>query len=173
MLIELYAIDLRTPTSKGQYYIRGSKDGRAKVHFVRAQDAMVYITECLARQITADDQLVILRIFAHGTSGYVYFGEGLDELSCRFFSRLQSLWHPTRRLIELHSCEVAADYSTGGLENQGYFTTSGRGYRFMCALAAAADAPVRASTKLQMEDKGCNMEWETITVSPDGTWRRP
>ena len=104
----------------------------------------------------------LLHLFAHGTSGWLEMGKGLDVFSAHQMHTVRDLLAPNAR-VELHGCNVASDTA---LTCTGTDKPNSVGREMLKALAQALKCPVTAALDCQYEDVMCNFEGTTVTVSP-------
>jgi hypothetical protein len=109
---------------------------------------------------THDDEVNVLKIFAHGAKGLVQLGkENLTINSAYRFASLFGHFEKEEGRIELHSCRVADDAATYGSIS----------HVFLQTLANITDAYVYASEHRQLIylDKTWDPDWEgTVWIFP-------
>jgi hypothetical protein len=127
----------------------------------------------------------MIRLCGHGDSGFLQFGEGLNESNAGEFSELAPFMKRDlyRVGVEIHGCGVASDTSINAKSNinnpvcvPGSTQNGGRGSGFLIKLAKAINRNVIAGINCQTIYNSADdwrFEGSTITVKPDGnSWLR-
>jgi hypothetical protein len=114
-----------------------------------------------------------LRLCAHGNSGYLELGTGLDIASQADFTKLHSKKVFTKdAAVEIYGCAVASatwvKQDKDGNWLHGTWKVDGIGHKFVKALAATLRVKVRAAVDLQHGDRLYRYENQYITVEPSG-----
>lgn len=128
----------------------------------------------------------MIRLCGHGDTGYLQFGEGLNESNAAEFSELSVFMKPdySRVGVEIHGCGVGSDTSVVGAASTinnpvcvpGSSQNGDRGRNFLMKLAKAVKRHVRAGINCQMvahRYDNWKFEGPTITATPWGdSWLR-
>jgi hypothetical protein len=169
----VYLFDPRWPDK--QYYTPHPVSPSV-VKWICFEDVSVrdMLTAMKTRRDIKPGMIQLMRVCAHGNTGYVELGQGLTQTGAGAFDVLKGCFAPRADGIEIHACGVASD--TDILKNgtkhtcvAGTYSPNGVGYNFLKALAEAAGAPVRAAINCQQADRPFNYEGQTMTVRPDGS----
>lgn len=200
-----YIIDVRFPKAfrrsadlRDQEKIRGVSDDRPRLedfekdylyHFVYPSQSIKTIvrdTKSFIVKANLGFQSVdMIRLCGHGNSGYLQFGEGLNESNAAAFSELALFMKPDLYAVgvEIHGCGVGSDTSISGARGAinnpecvpGSTQNGDRGLNFLKKLAKAINRNVKAGLNCQTIYLYDNWGFEgpTITVKPDGnSWLR-
>jgi hypothetical protein len=136
------------------------------------KDATITSIVTLIRENAIED-IETLLLCAHGNSGYLQLGEGLNHGRANHFSRLAGKFE-SGGVIEIHGCGVASstdvlkgfDKKGGAVCKAGTQSSSGAGELLLSALATATGASVKAALNCQLADAGFDFEGPTVTVKP-------
>jgi hypothetical protein len=168
MIINVY--DSRYPITKpfGVY-----RPGDHVVDYHLAPGAKIAVIPTFIIAVAEGEKSIwLLRLCAHGNSGFLQLGDGLTAENAFYFNILRNYFSPGARGIELHACGVAsttpltAPHITG---RGGTGSPSGPGYALLRALAQGTGVPVTAAINIEEADRNYNWEGMTMTVTPSGT----
>lgn len=175
----VYIFDYRFP-----FRDFSSRDGwfaDRKKWTVDDMDSIPDVVNCIRSLSPKRGSITLLRLCAHGNTGYMELGKGLKKENAHFFGAISGLFKQLKdggRGIELHGCGIAS--STNILDKsgekdpnskicvKGTYSTGGVGYQFVHALAYAAEIPVKAAVNCQRADDKFIFEGPTVTLYQSG-----
>lgn len=162
--------DSRYPIKK-PYGIYRPGDNVVDYHLApRAKIAIIPIFLIAASE--GENSIWLLRLCAHGNSGFLELGEGLTAANAFHFNILGNYFTPGGGGIEIHACGVGSSMALEPPFIQGrggIGSTKGPGYDLLRALAQGTGVQVTAAINIQGADRYHNWEGMAITVTPDGS----
>ena len=184
MIVNL--IDGRSGNTRLRAARRSGPNTRTATIDVYSSESLSAIVERVVGACTHPRSIWLLRIMAHGNSGYVQLGrEPLNRNSCREFKSLRGYLTPGGIGIALHSCGPAShtsitrdpdDWLERLLVDKDSWVTipgtvgpgGGSGVDFLRQLASYTGVPVRGGVNTQRPDSDFRFEGPSIAVSPNG-----
>ena len=149
------------------------RPGDNVVDYYLAPDAKIAIIPIFIIAASEGEKSIwLLRLCAHGNSGFLELGEGLTATNAFHFKVLKNYFTPGGRGIEIHGCGVGSSIPLRPPFIQGRGGTgssSGPGYNLIRALAQGTGVQVTAAINIQGGDRYHNWEGMTIAVTPDGS----
>ena len=133
--------------------------GDAHIVFAETGDTVESLIQRVIALVRTPWSIFVLRILAHGSSGYIELGTGMRHGQARPFFSLAHYMTPAHlrgRGIEIHGCNVAEGW---------------HGTHLLQAIADAAGVPVSASSAQQSPDTRFHFEGNVTKVQP--RLRRP
>ena len=184
MIVNL--IDGRSGNSSLRAARTSTPNTRVAVIDVYNRDSLSTIVQKVIESCTHPRSIWLLRILAHGNSGYVQLGrEPFNLSSCYNFKPLRNYFTPSGIGIALHSCGPASRTPItrnpdGWLEQlivgKDHYVTihgtvgpgGGSGVNFLRRLAICTGVPVRGGVNPQTPDQNFRFEGPSIAVSATG-----
>jgi len=123
------------------------------------------------RSYLTTDNIWLLRLCAHGNSGYLEMGEGVNQQNAHHFGALRGMFTRGGQGIQIHACAVA---SSDPIQCGWFRCTPGTvggdqtGYSMLRALSDATGVSVVAGVNVQLADSGFAWEGDRMVVHPGG-----
>lgn len=169
----IYVFDTRWPGKLEPSILHSSKD-RVEHFTVNPRVSIVNIARAVAGLSEGKGSIWMLRLCAHGNSGFLELGQGLSANSAQFLRFLKGYFTPGGPGIEIHGCATGSSrevrskwFGLSCTPGQGEF--AGNGYMFLRAIADATGARTRGALNCQHADDEFKWEGSTLTVDPGGS----
>lgn len=168
----IYVFDTRWPGEFKPSTLHTNKD-RVEHFTVNKNVAIVNIARAVTGCSQGKGSIWLLRLCAHGNSGFLELGQGLSANSAQFLRVLKGYFTPGGPGIELHGCAtgssigVTPKWFRSCTPGRGEF--AGNGYMFLRAVADATGVRVRGALNCQYPDDEFEWEGSTLTVEPGGS----
>jgi len=134
---------------------------------VNRDTPIVNVVRAIATDVRSQRSIWRLMLLAHGNSGWLELGTGLDSNSARFFSALRSYFTPNGEGIEIHGCGVASS-SVVTLEVQKGTGQSWSGAAWLYELARVTGVQVMAAVDVQWTHDDGFFNGPYQVVQPNG-----
>lgn len=134
------------------------------------------ITGYIKKAKKKEEKISTLHLVAHGAPGVLFLSGArfpklaFDAGSAAWFGALKGHFDESFPLIVIHGCNSGSNLGHNPNSGLGWYghNQSGAGYRFLLAMAQAAQTMVQGAINRQANDSMYGMEGPTITVGPRG-----